>query len=346
MARKRVTIREVAQRAEVSPTTVSFVLNEVPGVNIRDETRSRVFAAAEELGYVPSAAARSLVSGQTCAIGLVIFSAKQILVDAYQPQMLYGLNHVSRKRGYRVLIEPLEDISHPHAYLELVRSRQIDGLVVMNRLEDDSELVALIERRYPVVLIGSMDHPGACYVGTNDVPMARRATSHLLNLGHRRVAYISYAPRAYLGTRARLLGYQQALSRAGIAYDESLVCYADHSADSGYTAMGQLLQVASRPTALFAGNDTIALGAMAAIRENGLRIPDDIAVVGYDDIPAARFAAPPLTTIWTKPVEVGQKAGNMLIDLIEGCRPRETQLCIDCELIIRESCGARRASGS
>jgi len=343
VARKRVTIREVAQRAEVSPTTVSFVLNEVAGVNIREETRGRVFAAARELGYVPSAAARSLVSGQTCTIALVVFSAEQIQVDAFQPQMLYGLNQVSRAHGYRVLIEPLEDISQPHAYLELVRSRQIDGLVVMNRLEDDSELVALIERRYPVVLIGSMDHPAACFVGTNDVPLARKATNHLVALGHRRIAYLSYAPPAYLGTRARLLGYRQALHKAGMAYDETLVGYADHSAASGFRAMQQLLENRTRPTALFAGNDTIALGAMAAIRERCLRIPEDIAVVGYDDIPAARFAAPPLTTIWTKPVEVGQRAGEMLMALIEGRRPTEAQVCIDGEFIIRESCGARSA---
>ncbi len=342
MARKRVTIRDVAERAGVSPTTVSFVLNDVGDVNLRDETRQRVLKATEELGYAPSAAARSLVSGQTCTIGLVIFAAEQIQVDAFLPQMLYSLNRVSREHGFRVLLEPLEDISQPEVYLELVHSKQIDGLVVLNRREDDAELLALIESGFPLVLIGSMDHPSACYVGTDDVGLAEKATAHLLGLGHERVAYISYAPCTYLGARSRLLGYRKALKGAELPFDESLVGYSDHSAESGYQAMSRLLDTTPRPTALFAGNDTIAFGAMAAVRERGLRIPDDFAVVGYDDIPKARFATPPLTTIWSKPVEVGKRAGEMVISLINGETPDETQVIIEGEFIIRESCGANK----
>jgi DNA-binding LacI/PurR family transcriptional regulator len=344
MARKRVTIRDVAQRARVSPTTVSFVLNDVQGPSLRKETRQRVIRAARELGYAPSAAARSLITGQTYSIGLIIFSAEQLQVDAYQPQMLYSLNQVSREHGFRVLLELLEDTSQPQAYLELVHSKQIDGLVVMNRREDDTELLALIESAFPIVLIGRMDHPSACYVGIDEVGMAEKATTHLLSLDHRRVAYLSYAPRSYLGARARLLGYRRALQKAGLPFDESLVAYGDHSAESGYREMLGLLQIPSRPTALFAGNDTVAFGAMAAIREQGLRIPEDVAVVGYDDIPKARFATPPLTTISSKPVEVGRRAGEMLIDLIQGKEPQERQVTLEAEFIIRESCGARKAS--
>jgi LacI family transcriptional regulator len=344
MARKRVTIRDVAARAGVSPTTVSFVLNDVPGLNLRDETRQRVLEAAETLGYVPSAAARSLVSGQTSTIGLVIFDAAQIQVDAFLPQMLYSLNHVSRERGFRVLMEPIEDIRRPDAYLDLVRSRQIDGLIVLNRRAKDKQLIQLIESGFPVVLIGSLDHPDACYVGMEDVRLSSQATAHLLNLGHKRIAYISYAPSPYLGARARLTGYRQALKQADIPYDEALVRFADHSAASGYLEMGPLLDLAPRPTALFAGNDTVAFGAMAAIHERGLRIPEDLAVVGYDDVPNARYVNPPLTTIRSKPLEIGRRAGEMLISLIQGEELEEAQVVIEGEFVIRDSCGARRAT--
>ena len=336
------TIRDVAERAGVSPTTVSFVLNDVKGPSIRDDTRQRVLTATRELGYAPNAAARSLVSGQTCTIGLVIFSAEQIQVDAFQPRMLFSLNQVSREHGFRVLLEPIEDTRQPDVYSDLVRSRQIDGLVILGRRAKDAQLVALIESGFPVVLIGALHHPSACYVGTDDILLACKATTHLLSLGHERVAYISYAPRTYLGGRARLLGYRQAHQRAGLPYDASLVGFGDHSPESGYQEMRRLLQVSPRPTALFAGNDTIAFGAMAAIRECGLRVPDDIAVVGYDDIPNARFATPPLTTIWTKAVEIGRRAGAMLIGLIQGEKLDETQVVLDGELIIRESCGAEK----
>ena len=344
MARKRVTIRDVADRAGVSPTTVSFVLNDVQGPNLRDETRQRVLEAARELGYVPSAAARSLVSGQTSTIGLVIFDAAQIPVDGFLPQMLYSLNTVSRDGGFRVLMEPIEDIRRPEAYLDLVHSRQIDGLIVLNRRAKDRQLLQLIESGFPVVLIGRLDHPSACYVGTDDIGLSCKATEHLLGLGHELIAHISYAPSSYLGARARLIGYRQALKQAGVPYDESLVRFADHSAESGYHETGPLLDLSPRPTALFAGNDTIAFGAMAAIHERGLRIPEDIAIVGYDDLPNARYAIPPLTTIWSKPLQVGRRAGEMLISLIQGEEPEDAQLVIRGELVIRESCGARKAS--
>jgi LacI family transcriptional regulator len=340
MARKRVTIRDVADRAGVSPTTVSFVLNDVQGPNLRDETRQRVLEAARALGYVPSAAARSLVSGQTSTIGLVIFDAAQIPVDAFLPQMLYSLNKVSRECGFRVLMEPIEDIRRPEAYLDLVHSRQIDGLIVLNRRAEDRQLLQLIESGFPVVLIGRLDHPSACYVGTDDVGLSCKATEHLLKLGHERIVHIGYAPASYLGAQARLIGYRQALREAGIPYDEALVRFADHSAASGYLEMGPLLDLAPRPTALFAGNDTVAIGAMAAIHERGLRIPEDIAVVGYDDLPNARYTRPPLTTIRSKPFEVGRRAGEMLIGLIQGEEPEETQVIIEGEFVIRESCGA------
>lgn len=342
----RVTSYQVAQRAGVSRTTVSLVLNEVRGVNIREETRRRVLRAAEELGYVPNAAARSLVSGQTRTLGLVISHAEHLQVDAFIPQLLYGFGLVSRQRGYRVLLETVEDVTKPDAYTELVRGNRIDGLAVLNFRCDDSQLPELIRRGFPVVLIGFHPWPGLedkiFAVETDGVAAAIRATRHLIALGHRRIAHITFSPENYYATQDRLRGYRQALQAAGIEWDPAWVRYGNFSAASGYQAMRQLLRRKPYPTALFAGNDTIALGAMAAIHRKGLRIPEDIAVVGYDDIPTAPYMVPPLTTVRISPLEQGRIAAEMLSGLIEGNPPQHRRICLPAPLIVRESCGAKR----
>ncbi len=340
MASKRVTSSDVARRAGVSRTTVSFVLNNVPGMNISEATRERVLQATRDLGYVPDATARMLASGQTRTIGLVISHAHHIRVDAYIPQVLYGLNEVCRQHGFRLLLDTVEDVTQPDAYVELVRSKQIDGLVVLNPRSDDPQLPQLMHERYPVVLAGHHPHPEAHFVHVDPVTSSSIATSHLIGLGHERIAFINYAPTSYIGAAGRLQGYQQALEAAGIAADDRLVRFGNYSPASGYEAMQSLLTVAPRPTALFAGNDTIAFGAMAVIHEAGLRIPEDIGVVGYDDLPKARYAVPPLTTVRSPAIEQAQCCAEMVIALISGTPLREQQVMLEAELVVRHSCGA------
>ncbi|MDX2005270.1 MAG: LacI family DNA-binding transcriptional regulator [Meiothermus sp.] len=346
IAKRRVTSQQVAKRAGVSRTTVSFVLNDVPGASISEETRLRVFRAAEELGYVPNAAARSLVSGQSLAIGLVVSHAEHLQVDAFIPQVLYGLSHTAHQHGYRVLLETVADVSKPDAYTDLVRGQRIDGLIVLNTRSDDRQLPELIRRNFPVVLLGFREWPGleaqTYSVETDGLGSAHTVTGHLIALSHRRIAHITFAPEEYAATHDRHLGYRRALEAAGIGYSKALVKYGNYSAASGYQAMHQLLQRKPYPTALFAGNDTIALGAMAAIREKGLRIPDDIAVVGYDDIPTAPYMAPPLTTVRVSAIEHGQIAVEMLSGLMQGNPPPQNHVRLETPLIVRESCGARR----
>jgi LacI family transcriptional regulator len=319
------------------------VLNNVSAANISEETRARVLQAAQELGYVPDAAARMLASGQSRTIGLVISHAHHIRVDAFIPQVLYGMNEISRQHGFRLLLEAVEDVSRPDAYIDLVRSKQIDGLLILNPRSDDPQLPQLLDRRYPLVLIGAYPHPAAHYVQIDQIKSCCVATAHLIGLGHQRVAFINYAPPEYIGAVERLHGYQKALADARIAYDERLVRFGDYSAESGYAAMRSLLDGAPRPSAVFAGNDTIAFGAMAAIHEAGLRIPEDIAIVGYDDIPKARYAIPPLTTLRSMPLEQAQRCMAMLIQLISGETPPTSQVTLDAELIVRQSCGATAA---
>ena len=339
--KKRVTSQQVAARAGVSRTTVSFVLNDAPlGATISEETRARVLAAARELGYVPNSAARILASGQTHTLGLLLPDSHHLEVDAFIPLLLYGLTEASNARGFRVLVEGVRG-AEPDAYRRLIAAKQIDGLVVLNPRMDDvnASLLELIESGFPTVFVDDIDHPEAYTVTQR--PLMREAVAHLIGLGHERIAHITYAPVSYHGALERLDVYKRTLEDANLRADERLVRYGGLSAQSGYEAMTSLLEADLPFTALFAGNDTIALGAMAAIRGRGLRVPEDVAVVGYDDIPIAAYAAPPLTTVRTDPKEQGRRAGEVLVQLVQGKAPGEKNAHVgNAELVIRASCGS------
>jgi LacI family transcriptional regulator len=341
----RVTSSQVAKLAGVSRTTVSFVLNDVPQMGISEETRERVLLAARQLGYVPNAAARSLVSGATRTVALVVPHNEHLRVDAFIPRMLAGVNETCHTHGYKVLFEPMVEAGRPGDFLDLVDSRRIDGLIVLNvPRSEDVHLAHLAAEGFPLVVIGSnLDaHAGIYSIDVDTRDAARAATHHLLALGHRRVAHIGFAPNEYHGVSERLFGYRDALRERGVELDAALVTFANFSAQSGYDAMRALLARDRSLTALFAGNDTIAFGAIAALREAGLRVPDDVAVVGYDDIPLAAYASPPLTTIRTSPYEQGCEASNLLVRLIAGERPAELHSTSAVPLIVRESCGTGR----
>ena len=339
---KRPTSFEVAQLAGVSRTTVSFVLNGVAKANISAVTQARVHAAARTLGYVPAAAGRTLASGRTRTLGLFICHAEHLQVDAFIPGALSGLNEVSQKNGFKVIVEAVEDPARPDAYLDLVRAKQVDGLVVLNPRRGDKELARLTSENFPLVIIGASKLPHAYTVSTDDnTAPAERLTRHLIGLGHTRIAHISYGGLEYQGADERFQGYRQALAEAGLLYDPALLREGDYSAASGFTAMTSLLDAHTDFSAVFISNDTVALGAMAALRGRGLRIPEDVAVVGYDDIPVAAYAAPPLTTVHSPAREHGRLAGEMLIKLIRGEAVAMGRVQLGLELIIRESCGAK-----
>ena len=348
MTKRRVTSRDVAARAGVSRTTVSFVLNDVPGVNISQETRNRVLQAAQELGYVPDAAARSLASRRTNTLGLVLVrNQSHIAVDAFLPQVIHGLGESTRQAGFHLLLEPVEDISHPDAYIHLVRAKHIDGIVLSGPRSDDEELASLISEGFPVVLLGQLPDKPACFVDVDNRGAAREGVEHLIHLGHQRIGCITNAPPEYTGGVDRLAGYHDALQAAGLPYEEALVRFGDFVPESGYEAARSLLQETPPPTALFVASDVVAFGAMAAVRECGLSIPDDLALVGFDDVPLARYIDPPLTTVRLPAAELGRQAGRMIISLIQNgeVASENRNVILDTELIVRASCGAVQGEG-
>jgi DNA-binding LacI/PurR family transcriptional regulator len=342
--RTRVTSSQVAKLAGVSRTTVSFVLNNVPHMGISDETRERVLNAARQLGYVPNAAARSLVSGATGTVAIVVPHSEHLRVDAFIPRMLAGVNDTCHTQGYKVLFEPMiETAGHPGGFLDLVDSRRIDGLIAINTpRSDDVHLARLASEGFPLVIFGSnlAEHASLYSIDVDMREASRVATRHLLALGHRRVAYIGFGSNEYHGVSERLYGYSDAMHEFGVEVTAGRIGFANFSAQSGYEAMNAMLERDRSLTALFAGNDTIAFGAMAALRDAGLRVPEDIAVVGYDDIPLAAYAAPPLTTMRTSPYEQACEAANLLLRLIAGERPAQLHTMNAVPLVVRESCGS------
>jgi DNA-binding LacI/PurR family transcriptional regulator len=336
---KRVTSQHVAKKAGVSRTTVSFILNDVPGVKFPKETKERVLQAAEDLGYVPDAAARTLAGGKTYTVGLVLRQTEHLKVDSFISQAIYGLNEVCNRHGFRILIESADDINRVGTYRGLVRAKKIDGVVVLNARMDDKQLYELVDEGFPTVLIGSVGHPKEYSIIHNS--KSEQVIKHLISLGHERIAHVTLAPLSdHSVSLERLESYYRALDKAGLAATGELVRYGNYSAKSGFEAMQDLLRTKPYPTAVFVGNDTVAMGVLAAIGQKGLRIPQDIAVAGYDDIPVAAYTSPPLTTVHVPAVEPGRIAGEMVIALVRGEEPKERVVRLESDLIIRESCGA------
>ncbi|UCH60939.1 MAG: LacI family DNA-binding transcriptional regulator [Anaerolineales bacterium] len=342
MNARRVTSQDVADAAGVSRTTVSLVLNKVQGAKIREETRQRVIAAARELGYVPDAAARALVSRRAQIIGLVLTRRPdQVTSDGFLTQLLDGLLGVIKQSGLRLLIEIVDPEHQKEAYLELIRAKHIDGVILSGPRYDDDALRTLEEEAFPVVLLGQLPDTNHYSVDINNRVASRIAVEHLLGLGHKEIACITNADLSYTAATERLIGYQEALEAAGLSLNDELVGYGDFSPESGYAAMMELLGRDVRFTAAFIASDEVALGAQAAIRECGLRVPDDIALVGFDDLPLSRYMDPPLTTISVPAVQLARQASTLLIKLLKGEKFYERHVVLKSPLHVRESCGAK-----
>lgn len=339
---KRPTSADVAARAGVSRTTVSFVLNQRADVKIPDETRQRVVDAAKKLGYHPNTPARQLAGGRTHVIALVLRqSPEQVASDAVLAETLRGLASAANSSGFRVMVEPIGPDRLDESYRSLLLAQHADGLVISGPRIDDPTLRELVREGFPIVLQGSLPDTSVLSVDVDNVAGARGAVEHLLALGHRRIACITNAPLVYTAAQERLAGYRQALVAAGVEYDPTLVAEAAFDAPSGHVAMAELL---ARTTfdAAFVASDVVALGAIGALRKAGRRVPDDVSIVGFDDIPLAAYFDPPLTTVRLPAFELGQAAGRALMErLADHAVPHRTLLST--ELIVRGSTTRRRA---
>jgi len=335
LSQKPITSHDVANHAGVSRTTVSYVLNRVERANISAATRQRVLDAAAALGYVPNAAAQRLAGQQSQIVGLVFpRTDPHLATHLFLLQVMEGLMGAVAQQGLRLLIDSV-DGSLETAYTDLVRAKRIDGLVIIDAPADDPALVRLTKDDFPVVTLGHA-YPQFCSVDVDNRASARVAVEHLLEQGHTRIGCITNYPSRPTRRNERLEGYEAALQSAGVPLDERLMVDGRYSPESGFQAMQQLLATAIPPTAVFVASDVVAFGAVQAIQARGLHIPDDIAVVGFDDVPLASFCTPPLTTVRMPAVEMGRQAGALLVERIAG-KVTDQHLWLETELVIRAS---------
>jgi LacI family transcriptional regulator len=311
-------------------------------MRISEETRQRVLEATRQLGYHPDANARRMVTGQTRVLGLVLCqSPDQLFADYFLPQVIAGISQAANALDYHILIEPVPPQDKTGAYVKLIHERHVDGIALSGPRSDDKELLKIKAEGAPIVLLGQLAGSNIPFVDVDNVGGARLATQHLVSLGHKRIAIITNAPPAYTASTDRLAGYQETLQTAGIPFDKSLVSYGDFTPESGFRAMNDLLEVQPLPSAVFVASDTVALGALQAIRQRGLRVPDDIALVGFDGIPLSAFIDPPLTTVRLPAYGLGWGAAQLLIHLINNEDVSEKEVLLETELIIRASSGGK-----
>lgn len=336
-SKKRSTSMDVAKLAGVSRTTVSFVLNDVPSVSISAATRERVQDAARQLNYSPNVAGKKLVSGKSYTIGLVLCqSPEQIFTDAFLPQVILGVEQAAIQQGFHVLLKPV-DPNDTGGYARLITENHVDGILLSGPREDDTALVKLHQQGVPILLMGQLPNTNIPFVDVDATAGAELAVSHLTESGHQHIGMITNAPLSYTSAQQRRYGYERALQKANLPVNKQFIKEGNYTPASGFEAMKALLELTPRVTAVFVASDVVAMGAMLAIKEAGLTIPSDIALVGFDDIPLAEFFDPPLTTIRLPAFGLGWAGGERLIRIIQGEGLNDASLLLESKLITRQS---------
>ena len=334
MITKRSTINDVARLAGVSIKTVSRVFNREP--NVRPSTYDRVIAAAETLNYRPNRSARQLASNLTYVIGMLYDNPN----SAYVTEVQNGALQVCREHGYHLLIHPCHADS-PDLINEIIGlQHQVDGFILLQPISDDQTLNRLLlETNINCVRVSQRPFEKFPWISVGDQEAADEMTEYLLNLGHRRIGFIVGHPD-HGSSHDRLAGYRSALERHSIAFDEDLVEQGFFDFESGYSCAQTLLSKTTRPTAIFASNDPMAMGVLSVAHEMGLDIPRELSVAGFDDSPLARHAWPPLTTVCQPIAEVAQLATEVLMQRLQGRAEADTDHRLQAELVCRTSTGS------
>jgi len=332
----RATIHDVAAAAAVSVATVSRVLNGT--ANVMPETLARVRAAVDTLNFVPSSVARNLSLQRTNTLGLLFPE----ISGPFFAQSLRGIESVASAAGYNLLIYSMS--AHPdiNAITSIPMGAQnTDGLLIMSDAVSDDFVRKLYAMHMPLVLVyRSLPGLPLPAVTVENKHGARRLVEHLIGLGHRRIAFIN-GPRGNEDSDWRACGYYEALAAHGLTHDPALAVEGGFSEETGAAGARELLARGAEFTALFAADDEMAIGAIAVLNAAGLRVPQDVAVVGFDDIVTARYIQPPLTTVRAPTEQVGREAVRLLLSAIAGAPPPAQTLLLPVELVIRQSCGYR-----
>jgi len=341
MATKTITIKDVARKAGVSVATVSAVVNEkTKKVSLSDVSREKVLQAIKKLNYKVNTQARMLRTGRSNTFGVIASDITQ----PFSGLMIRVIEAEANKRNYHFMILDIQNIGDGEQnYVDMFSQKHVEGVLFIGTSnERDSYTVSsFIRGGVPVVLTECEDlqHKAPCVLVDN-LKGAFTATNHLAQLGHKVISHIS-GPRGNLISEQRCQGFIYGLSQNGLGFSSEQIVPGGLGLEEGYEAMKRLLSFQNRPDAVFAFNDMTAIGAMRAIAEAGLRIPQDIAIVGFDDLPVAAYIVPSLTTV-KQPVDKMCGTGvSMLLDILDGKCPRDyyNRVVLELELVVRESCG-------
>jgi LacI family transcriptional regulator len=336
--RAPITLKELAERAGVHPSTISRVANQDPGLRIAPATRERIQTLLRDTQYRPNGIARSLKLRRSFVLGVIVPD----VTNPFFAALYRGVEDGALPRGFNVILCNTDGRpERERSQLQMLRERRVDGVILASTVLHDPSVAWLRAEGVPHVLVNRYTDEEGAFVGSDDVVGGRMVTEHLLKLGHRRIGHLSGLSVASTGV-LRLRGYRDALEAAGIEYDPGLVVEAGYMEEGGRQAGRELLgrNALTRPTAVFAVNDLVALGLYSAARELGLRVPADLAVVGYNDIPTASRVQPSLTTVRVPVHEFGVVGAALLIDQVTTGERAPRRVVFKPELVVRESSAA------
>jgi LacI family transcriptional regulator len=333
------TIKDIARLAGVSHTTVSRALNDMPRISRR--TKARILGIAKKLNYHPNVAARSLKIRRTKTLGLVITT----IVNPFYPELAQGIEATAQEMGYSIILCSTNyDISLERQHIEMLKSKGVDGIIFTSTHIHDPNIEGLIDEKLPIILVNRKIYDESVsnrvdYVVIDNVRGAFMAVEHLIKMGHEKIGLICGLSQSSASLE-RLQGAKKALSAWGLAFDPGLVFEGTFLKGSGLDAANRFSKMRPRPTAIFAFNDYMALGAMEGFIDQGFRIPQDIALIGFNDIEISRMRNIELTTIGQKSYEMGSIAVKTLVEKIEGeAQGLIKQIILEPELLVRKSCG-------
>jgi DNA-binding LacI/PurR family transcriptional regulator len=335
---RNVTLKDIAQRAGVSYQTVSKVLHNQ--MQVTPEVRARIYAAVEEMDYRPNAAARNLRTQSSYLLGYSWQPNRHYYFNPVMEEFLQSIVEAAEELGYHILLYPQhsgQDLLESHQ--ELVFTRRVDGFLLSDMEFNDPRVPALQQLNFPLVAFGrTQSELPFPYVDVDGKAGIYQIVHYLLKQGHQRIAILAWPENSRVGTE-RLSGYLQAMDEAGLAVDPAWVVRGKGEYSYGYAATPGLLDLSAQrcPTAIVTMVDLIAIGVMHALQTRGLRVGQDIAVTGFDDMPVSQYFKPALTTLRQPVWEVGQRAVKLLVDLLQGRTPEEQQILLAPDLIIRES---------
>ncbi len=335
----KITIKDIARIAKVSHTTVSRALNNQS--RIRNETKKTILAIAKELNYRPNFIARSLVMKRTRTLGLVITT----IANPFYTELAQGIEATARKLGYNIILcSTHSDLGTERLYIDMLRSKGVDGIIFTSAHMGDPNIVELAEEGFPLMLVNRRTyHPMVNelvdYVGIDNIQGGFLAVEHLIKLGHQRIGIIGGSSESSVGFE-RLEGGKNALATYGLKQIDDYFLEGDFLKESGYRGGLKFVKMAEPPTAIFATNDYMALGTFQAVIEEGLRVPEEIAIIGFNDIEFTAMKGIELSTIGQKKYEMGALSVESLVEKIEGRKAGPPkQIILKPELIIRKTCG-------